>query len=371
MLGIGKDGMMQIVNLFLIINLLDIEFIEILKDVFVIVIYGLCGVNGVVLIIIKCGVKGKDNISFSVNFGILKVVKKLDMLDGYVYVMYRNEVVQMFNEYENVNEVILYLGIFKVDFSIGEFVYFFGLEDYWNGIYFSVNWQDEVFEIVFFQEYNLSVNGLNDKGYYVIFGNILDQSGIIYNFGYKCYLFCVNLVCKVYEWIEIGMNMSFINLLNKFVKMNFVSDGIICGVLFYLVIVLLDDEMNNVQLNWFFFNFYVYICVVKDELIMNSFFFFLFVEIILYKDLKVCQNVGFFYNINECDVYYNREIVEGKDLINGYVFKVDNWLKNLVFEMMVIYNKIFNRNYLLNVVVVFFYERGDYGNKVMVVIGFL
>ena len=368
--GTGKDGMMQTANPLSTINPSDIESIEILKDASATAIYGSRGANGVVLITTKRGAKGKDNISFSANFGISKVVKKLDMLDGYAYAMYRNEAAQMFNEYENANEAIPYPGTSKVDPSTGESVYSPGPEDYRNGTYPSVNWQDEVFETAFSQEYNLSVNGSNDKGYYAISGNILDQSGIIHNSGYKRYSFRANLARKVHEWIEIGTNMSFTNSLNKLAKTNSVSDGIIRGALFYPATAPLDDETNNAQLNWFSSNPYVYTRAAKDELTTNSFFSSSFVEITLYKDLKVRQNVGFSYNINERDVYYNRETVEGKDPTNGYASKADNWSKNLVLETMATYNKTFNRNHSLNVVAAFSYERGDYGNKAMVATGF-
>ena len=368
--GTGKDGMMQTANPLSTINPSDIESIEILKDASATAIYGSRGANGVVLITTKRGAKGKDNISFSANFGISKVVKKLDMLDGYAYAMYRNEAAQMFNEYENANEAIPYPGTSKVDPSTGESVYSPGPEDYRNGTYPSVNWQDEVFETAFSQEYNLSVNGSNDKGYYAISGNILDQSGIIHNSGYKRYSFRANLARKVHEWIEIGTNMSFTNSLNKLAKTNSVSDGIIRGALFYPATAPLDDETNNAQLNWFSSNPYVYTRAAKDELTTNSFFSSSFVEITPYKDLKVRQNVGFSYNINERDVYYNRETVEGKDPTNGYASKADNWAKNLVLETMATYNKTFNRNHSLNVVAAFSYERGDYGNKAMVATGF-
>ena len=78
--GTGKDGMMQTANPLSTINPSDIESIEILKDASATAIYGSRGANGVVLITTKRGAKGKDNISFSANFGISKVVKKLDML---------------------------------------------------------------------------------------------------------------------------------------------------------------------------------------------------------------------------------------------------------------------------------------------------
>lgn len=105
--GTGKDGMLQTTNPLSAINPADIESIEILKDASATAIYGSRGANGVVLITTKRGAKGKDNISFSANFGISKVVKKMDMLDGYTYAKYRNEAAEMFNKYDGANEKYL------------------------------------------------------------------------------------------------------------------------------------------------------------------------------------------------------------------------------------------------------------------------
>mgnify|MGYP000924978859 FL=1 len=355
--GTGKDGMLQTTNPLSAINPADIESIEILKDASATAIYGSRGANGVVLITTKRGAKGKDNISFSANFGISKVVKKMDMLDGYTYAKYRNEAAEMFNKYDGANEKIPYPGTSTVDPATGEAIYFPGPDDYRTGKYPSVNWQDEVFETALSQEYNLSVSGSSDKGYYAISGNILDQEGIINNSGYKRYTFRANVARKVHEWIEIGTNMSFTNSLNKLAKTNSVSDGIIRGTLFYPATAPLDDETNNAQLNWFSSNPYVYTRAAKDELTTNTFFSSSYLEITPIKDLKLRQNVGFSYNGNERNVYYNRETVEGKDPVNGYASKADNWAKNLVLETMATYNKEFNKNHSLNAVIAFSYEK--------------
>lgn len=62
------DGMLVGININFL-NSNDIEFMEVLKDVLVVVIYGICVFNGVILIIIKKGMVGKINISFNVFVG--------------------------------------------------------------------------------------------------------------------------------------------------------------------------------------------------------------------------------------------------------------------------------------------------------------
>lgn len=368
--GRDEDGMLQSANPLSSINPADIESVEVLKDASATAIYGSRGANGVVLITTKRGVKGKENISFSANFGISKVVKKMDMLDGYTYAKYRNEATEMFNEYDGAREALPYPGKELLNTSTGEYEYAPGPDDYRNGTCAWTNWQDQVFETALSQEYNLSVNGASDKGYYAISGNILDQEGTIRNSGYKRYSFRANIARKIHKWIEIGTNMSFTNSLNKLAKTNSVSNGIMHGTLFYPATEALDNGTDNAQLNWFSSNPYVYTRAAKDELTTNTFFSSSYLELTPIKDLKIRQNVGFSYNMNERNVYYNRETVEGKDPDNGFASKTDNWAKNLVLETMATYNKEFNKNHSLNAVIAFSYERGDYGNKAMTAKGF-
>lgn len=66
---------------FLVIIFFDvIESIFILKDVLLIVIYGVQGVNGVVLIIMKKGLVGMSEIFVKVIYGISKLVNFILML---------------------------------------------------------------------------------------------------------------------------------------------------------------------------------------------------------------------------------------------------------------------------------------------------
>lgn len=60
---------------------MDIEDIIVLKDVLVMVIYGFCGVNGVIIIMIKKGKVGKVKVNVIVNFIIVDVCNLYNMLN--------------------------------------------------------------------------------------------------------------------------------------------------------------------------------------------------------------------------------------------------------------------------------------------------
>lgn len=65
-IGIGFGIGNSFISLLVGLDFSSIEFVEVLKDVFVIVIYGLRGVNGVILIIMKKGWKGKIELDFEI-----------------------------------------------------------------------------------------------------------------------------------------------------------------------------------------------------------------------------------------------------------------------------------------------------------------
>lgn len=58
-----------------LVDIDDIVIFFILKDVFVLVVYGVRGVNGVILIIIKKGQEGKLVINVCIEFGFIVFIK--------------------------------------------------------------------------------------------------------------------------------------------------------------------------------------------------------------------------------------------------------------------------------------------------------
>jgi TonB-dependent SusC/RagA subfamily outer membrane receptor len=70
------------------INPQDIESIDILKDAASSAIYGSRGANGVILITTKLGKAGKPQVSFSYEYGISKVTRKVDMMNAQEWIKY-------------------------------------------------------------------------------------------------------------------------------------------------------------------------------------------------------------------------------------------------------------------------------------------
>lgn len=121
------------------LNLLDFEVIEsffVLKDVMVLVMYGICGVNGVFIVKIKLG-SDLDRLIIGVCLeGYVNIlIKKLEIVDGFIYMCLYNEVV--------INQGIGV--VFYFDEKINGMIY--NLNFY---IYFNVDWYKEVFKDVIF-----------------------------------------------------------------------------------------------------------------------------------------------------------------------------------------------------------------------------
>lgn len=105
------------------INFNDIEFIQVLKDVIVGVIYGNCVVNGVVIIIIKVGSKNERfSIDFFSYYGVQMVLQCILVLEWQGYQAINIELLV------NVGQVF----VFGNDFNFFQYI-----DD------ININWQDE------------------------------------------------------------------------------------------------------------------------------------------------------------------------------------------------------------------------------------
>lgn len=169
------------------LNSLDIESIEVLKDASATAIYGSRGANGVVLITTKQGKSGKTTIEFESSFGSQSLSKKLDNMSA-------TEYAQLYNE-QAVND---------------------GLEPYFSEAEISAfgsgfDWQDFIFQNAFISNNTLSLNGGSDKTRFTISGNVLNQNGIVKGTGFKRYSVKANISHQINKMFY----LEFSSLLTK------------------------------------------------------------------------------------------------------------------------------------------------------------
>lgn len=139
----------------------DIESFEILKDGAAAAIYGSRAANGVVLITTKKGKQGKINVDFNMHVGQTKAIDELDLLDSEGYVAVHRMMYENFNQYASSGDQV-------------------NLPSYVTApITANTDWQDEVNRTAFQQNYNLSINGGNENGYYGLSGSWNDEEGTL------------------------------------------------------------------------------------------------------------------------------------------------------------------------------------------------
>lgn len=162
----------------------DIESINILKDASATAIYGARGANGVVLIKTKQGIKGKDVINFTSNWGIQSINTNLNLLSGQ----------EWYDIQTQINKTrVAPINLSLVDPSI------------------STNWMKEISRQAGVQNYDLSFSGGQDDYKYNFGVNYLTQDGTIKNTDYKRLNTSINFEKNVNKIITVGLNGIYSN----------------------------------------------------------------------------------------------------------------------------------------------------------------
>lgn len=82
----------------------------------------------------------------------------------------------------------------------------------WYNVYVNVDIYSEMFKSsVFFQEYNVSVNGGLEKVIYYVFFNYLDQGGLLEygEDGLSCYNVVVKINVNIIKWLKFNYSICF------------------------------------------------------------------------------------------------------------------------------------------------------------------
>lgn len=160
------DGVMDAVSDLGDLNSADIESISVLKDASSTAIYGSRGSNGVIIVTTKRGDSDKPRIVFEAEAGVSQLPKKLDVMKGYEYAQYRNDIAYFTTgNTDAVEGAPLSKYPYKDPLSYGD----------------GTDWLGSVTRTAVYQNYNLSVSGGNKKSsYYMSFGyNDTEGKGMI------------------------------------------------------------------------------------------------------------------------------------------------------------------------------------------------
>ncbi len=172
-----------------ILNNIDIESVEILKDASATAIYGSRGANGVVIITTKQGKVGKTKIDVETSYSSQVLRKKLDLMNGKEYAQFynmqaKNDKLKPFFTEEQVN-----------NFGDG------------------YDWQNLVFNRAPIKSTSVSVNGGNEKTLFSISGSYYGQDGIVKGSDYNRFSLKTNFKHSVNEKIHFTLTNTLSRLL--------------------------------------------------------------------------------------------------------------------------------------------------------------
>ncbi len=182
------DGFPLETSLGNVLNPEEIESMEILKDASATAIYGARGANGVILITTKKGKVGRPVVTYNLNMGVQRAIKRQEMLSPYEFVRYQLEV-------DPTLYSSMYLGTEKT------------LDDYRSEK--GINWQDEVLRNAFVMNHNLAVRGGSESTRYSISGSVAHQDGVISNSGFRKYQGRLNLEQTLSRKVKVGLNLNY------------------------------------------------------------------------------------------------------------------------------------------------------------------
>ena len=171
------------------INPADIESIEILKDASATAIYGSAGANGVVMITTKHGTKGTTNVNITADFGFQTLPWKLDVCSVDQYA--QNIRTARANDGNSIQNQIW--------------------SEAYDGKRKSTDWMDQMTQMGFKQQYNVSASGGNDKTQYAASVGFLRNSGLVVNTQYQRINARANLKTQVNKYLEFGADLSWMH----------------------------------------------------------------------------------------------------------------------------------------------------------------
>lgn len=204
----------------------DIASIEILKDAASAAIYGSRAANGVVLITTKRGKTGKPQFTFNVYSGLSKEAKRVDVLTSEEWIVraktmidtqWLNSGIPGVSASQSIDERRNIYNQNQTDngnATIGseEFITKYMYDPRWDmdghpGLDY-VDWQDRIFRMGDFNNYQLSASGATDMINYYVSGNYQKTNGFVIGSDYALYSTRANIDVNFSDRLKVGFNLA-------------------------------------------------------------------------------------------------------------------------------------------------------------------
>lgn len=190
------------------INPNDIESVDVLKDASASAIYGSRAANGVIIITTKRGRAGQNKLSVNSYVGWNQVTRTPKVLNG-----------DDFNTIQNEKAANRY-GATSPNAVIARDVDVNG-----DGVPDRTDWMKQIFQTGFSQNYQVALQGGNDKASYYGSGDYSDQKGVIYTNRLRRGSVRLNLDVTPKKWLKGGVSANYAQSLNNGV----LTDGYLAG----------------------------------------------------------------------------------------------------------------------------------------------
>lgn len=275
----------------------DIESIEILKDASATAIYGARGANGVVLVTTKKGTKGKAEITYSNSFSFSEAENHIDVMDGYQWKDYRNELDEINWELDGTPE------------EDRNYAYPDSVE------MLPINWQEEIYQRAFSQKHRISISRADDNSSFYLSGGFLDSEGIVSTTGFNKMDIRVNTQNQITEKLNVTANFNVARLDNDMTVGTEILGGnrSMVGSIVFSVPVLngaLDDE-GDFDPEEFYNNPYSWLNDHSDESLEYSLVSKVGADYKINKEFSVTARLGVDYKNKDRLRYFGRGIDRG------------------------------------------------------------
>ncbi len=177
-------------------NPTDIETIQVLKDASSSAIYGADGANGVIIVTTRRGEKGKPKVSFSSFLSLKMAPRQFEVMNA--------------DEYSSFYSAILTKNDIVVPTAYSDHFrqWYFG-EGWQKG----TNWQDEITQTAFGQNYNARISGGGEGSNYAVSVNYFNDEGILLTSSSERLNLRANSDFNLGKYIKAGESLS-VALLN-------------------------------------------------------------------------------------------------------------------------------------------------------------
>jgi len=320
----------------------DIESIDVLKDSYA-AIYGAKAAGGVILITTKRGKKGATNLNVSAKGGFQNAIKILQALNAAQYA-------------DAINQAYDNAGLPRLDA--------FNAQVNPDSRTTRTNWPNALFRTGHMQDYDLNINGGNDKSTFYVSGGYRKNDAILLNTNSVRYNFRFNSDHQIKDWLKIGESMSYSFNNGQGANTTSAYTGAILTAIFYppnASIYNADGSFGGVPAQYAgsygdVINPVAYLKRLDNSDGVTSYTINPYVEVKFLKDFKFRSNLGITKNLETIKNFDTRILEPGKKFFDNSLFQEQNNSSTVLAEQTLTYDKVLAKDHHITALAGYTYQ---------------